>query len=174
MARIIYKQGLEGQNHLECIEGIEIELLNGQKALIYPKYKELPLLDREKIVKWKMEKFAGFKALKVVNAKELTDELYKLGSPAAEFVRQFASEKGGEFDLPTLLAAGEIVEQKNDIDALAETIEGADLLSVAYDVLWSCCRNSFLNVWSVDGNFGFISSDYICSELTVVPISLYR
>lgn len=33
MARIIYKEGLEGQNRLECIEGIEIELLNGQKAL---------------------------------------------------------------------------------------------------------------------------------------------
>lgn len=29
MARIIYKEGLEGQNRLECIEGIEIELLNG-------------------------------------------------------------------------------------------------------------------------------------------------
>lgn len=38
MARIIYKEGCEGQNTLESIEGIEIELLNGQKALIYPKY----------------------------------------------------------------------------------------------------------------------------------------
>lgn len=38
MARIVYKEGLEGQNRLECIEGIEIGLLNGQKALIYPKY----------------------------------------------------------------------------------------------------------------------------------------
>lgn len=34
MARIIYKEGCEGQNTLESIEGIEIELLNGQKALI--------------------------------------------------------------------------------------------------------------------------------------------
>lgn len=38
MARIIYKEGSEGQNTLESIEGIEIDLLNGQKALIYPKY----------------------------------------------------------------------------------------------------------------------------------------
>lgn len=38
MARIIYKEGCEGQNRLESIEGIEIDLLNGQKALIYPKY----------------------------------------------------------------------------------------------------------------------------------------
>lgn len=34
MAKIIYKEGCECQNRLECIEGIEIELLNGQKALI--------------------------------------------------------------------------------------------------------------------------------------------
>ena len=27
MARIIYKEGLEGQNRLECIEGIEIDKL---------------------------------------------------------------------------------------------------------------------------------------------------
>ena len=38
MAKIIYREGMEGQNKLSCIEGIEIELLNGQKALIYPKY----------------------------------------------------------------------------------------------------------------------------------------
>ena len=35
MAKIIYKEGFEGQNELECIE---IELLNDQKALVYPKY----------------------------------------------------------------------------------------------------------------------------------------
>lgn len=40
MARIIYKDGCEARKRLECIEGIEIDLLNGQKALIYPKYSE--------------------------------------------------------------------------------------------------------------------------------------
>ena len=40
MAKIIYKKGCEGQNNLSSIEGIEIELLNGQKVLIYPKYAE--------------------------------------------------------------------------------------------------------------------------------------
>ena len=38
MAKIIYKKGMEEQNSLSSIEGIEIDLLNGQKALIYPKY----------------------------------------------------------------------------------------------------------------------------------------
>ena len=38
MAKIIYRKGMEGQNKLSCIEGIEIDLLNGQRALIFPKY----------------------------------------------------------------------------------------------------------------------------------------
>lgn len=50
MAEIIYKKGCEGQNRIECIEGIEIELLNRQKALIYPKYSEKVMLTgRDKI-----------------------------------------------------------------------------------------------------------------------------
>ena len=40
MARIVYKKGLEGANTLKSIDGIEIDMLNGQKALIYPKYSE--------------------------------------------------------------------------------------------------------------------------------------
>ena len=38
MVKIVYKEGKEGQNKLSSIEGIEINLINGQKALIYPKY----------------------------------------------------------------------------------------------------------------------------------------
>ena len=38
MAKIIYREGCEGQNKLSYIEGIEIDLLNGQRALIFPKY----------------------------------------------------------------------------------------------------------------------------------------
>lgn len=55
MAKIIYKQGMEGQNKLSCIKGIEIELLNGQKALIYPKYAERQMLTREQISKCSAE-----------------------------------------------------------------------------------------------------------------------
>lgn len=44
MARIIYKEGCDGQRDIASIEGIEIELLNGQKVLIYPKYSEYQLL----------------------------------------------------------------------------------------------------------------------------------
>ena len=52
MARIIYKGGCEGQNRLECIEGIEIDLLNGQKALIYPRYSNEELLDLKDRDRW--------------------------------------------------------------------------------------------------------------------------
>ena len=52
MASIIYKNGCEGQNRLECIEGIEIDLLNGQKALIYPKYSNEELLDPKDRDRW--------------------------------------------------------------------------------------------------------------------------
>lgn len=40
MERIIYKDGCDGRRRLECIEGIEIDLLNGQKALELKDYTE--------------------------------------------------------------------------------------------------------------------------------------
>lgn len=52
MTGIIYKEGCEGKNTLENVEGIEIELLNGQKVLIYPKYSEEMLLDMKDRDRW--------------------------------------------------------------------------------------------------------------------------
>lgn len=65
MARIVYKEGLEGQNRLECIEGIEIDLLNGQKALIYPKYAVRQMLSPEQIDKWDAKELTEIKSLKL-------------------------------------------------------------------------------------------------------------
>ena len=67
MAEIIYKKGCEGQNKLSCIEGIEIELLNGQKALIYPRYAERKMLTREQISKWSAKDETEIEALKVTD-----------------------------------------------------------------------------------------------------------
>lgn len=174
MAKIVYKEGLEGQNRLECIEGIEIELLNGQKALVYPKYKELPLLDKERITDWKALELTEIHALKIVDGKELTDELLKLDSPAAKFVRQFQFENHEDFDLPTLFATGEILDQKEDIDALAEIIKGTDLLKNNYDYLWSCCRDSPDGAWFADGNSGFFDNHFLYAELLAVPTKIYK
>lgn len=181
MARIIYKEGCEGQNKIECIEGIEIELLNGYKALVYPKYKELPLLKNTlpllkntKLERWKASGLTEMQAFKVIDGKALTDELLELGSPAAKFVRQFKSDRRGEFDLPTLLAAGEIVDQKIDINALAETIEGADLLRNVYLYFWSCCRHSFYYAWLAIGYHGFLFNHSLYYEASTVPTKIYK
>lgn len=174
MVRIIYKEGCEGQNKIECIEGIEIELLNGWKELVYPKYRKLPLLSKAKIEDWKASELTEIQALKVLDGKALTDGLLELGSPAAEFVRQFKSDRRGRFDLPTLLAAGENVDQKEDIDALAETIEGADLLRDVNFNLWSCCRNSFASAWYANGYCGFFDEYALSCELSAVPTKIYK
>ena len=118
MARIIYKEGCEGQNTLESIEGIEIDLLNGQKALIYPKYSEEVMLPMENIKYYGQEPDTEIAALKETESECLTDALHDCGSPAAEFVHKFRSDKYGRFHLPTLIAAMELQDQKSDIDEL--------------------------------------------------------
>lgn len=174
MAKIIFKEGCEGINKLESIEGIEIELLNGYKALVFPKYKELPLLDAYKVESWKASGITEMQALKVIDGKALTDELLELGSPATEFVRQFKFDRRGGFDLPTLLAAGEISDQMKDIDAIAETIEGADLLRDFCSWIWSCCRNLPSLAWIAGGPYGLFYRCYLDYEFLVVPTKIYK
>lgn len=64
MAKVIYKEGQEGQNRIDCIEGIEIELLNGQKALIYPKYSDEMILPEDKTASWDAKNTSEIEALK--------------------------------------------------------------------------------------------------------------
>lgn len=175
MARIIYKTGHEGQNKLECIEGIEIELLNGDKALVYPKYSERVLLSRDKISKWNAPEETEIDALKLKSAKLKTYSLVSINSPAAIWVDQFSSFKfDSQFSLPTLLAALEIQRQKKNIDALAETIEGADLLRDFTNYVWSCSRCDKYGGWVVNGNYGFAHGSSSYSSYLAVPTVLYR
>lgn len=174
MAKIIYKEGCEGQNKIERIEGIEIELLNGYKALVFPKYKELPLLGENEIKRWNASELTEIQALKVTSGEELSDKLFKLGSPAAKFVRQFKSDRCGAFDLPVLLTAGEIVDQQEYIDAFAEIIEGADVLRDFYSSFWSCCCYSFDSVWCVSNTFKFFGNFDLRFKLLAVPTKIYK
>ena len=173
MARIIYKKGLEGQNRRECIEGIEIELLNGQKALIYPKYAEKWMLPNDKIASWDAKETSEIEALKKEDNLWATGALLSCGSPAAEYVSNFSSDKYGIFGLPTLLAAMELQHQKSEIDALAETIEGADLLRDFTIYVWACSRFSENGSW-VASDFGFATGDGLCYSYLAVPTILYR
>lgn len=174
MARIIYKEGCERQNRLESIEGIEIELLNGQKALIYPKYSEEVMLPMENIKYYGQEPDTEIAALKETESECLTDALHDCGSPAAEFVHKFRSDKHGRFYLPTLLAAMELQHQKNDIDELAETIEGADLLRDFTSNVWSCSRYGENGGWFAYGNGGFAGGSSLYVSYLSVPLVLYR
>lgn len=172
MAKIIYKEGCEGQNRLESIEGIEIELLNTKRVLVYPKYSKKALLDVPGA--WSASPIkTEIKALKFEDAKGATNDLLRAGSDAAKFVRLFRSEKFGEFNIPTLLAAGEILDQKGDIDSLAKAIEGADLLTDYGSFLWSCCRGSSYGAWYALGGFGFFYYVDLYFEFSAVPVSLY-
>ena len=179
MAKIIYKEGMEGQNKLSCIEGIEIGLLNGQQALIFPKYSKEPLLRGEQIDKWNAPNQTEIEALKVEDTNEKTGALAKIGSPAAEWVLHFWVDSNSVFCLPSLLAAMEIQHQKEEIDALAETIEGADLLRDFTSGIWSCSRTSLNGVWFVIGGYVYAgSSGSNCNGLgsacLAVPTILYR
>lgn len=173
MARIIYKEGLEGQNRLECIEGIEIKLLNGQKALIYPKYAELPLLTDDKIAFWDAKRTSEIEALKKDENLWATGALLKCRSPAARYVSNFRSDKHSIFGLPTLLAAMEIQGQKFDIDALAITIVGTDLLCNFTNGVWSCSRFGDYEGWVANVNNGFANYNDLCLPVLAVPIVLY-
>lgn len=173
MARIIYKKGLEGQNRLECIEGIEIELFNGQKALIYPKYEERALLGSEKISEWRATKKTEIEALMLKDTDYETRLLITLESPAAIWIAQFRSSKHGPFNLPSLLAAMELQRQKKEIDVLAETIKGTDRLSNFTSIVWSCSRKSRISGWLASGNAGCSLDDCLCYSYLAVPVILY-
>lgn len=173
MARIIYKKGLEGQSTLKSIEGIEIELLNGQKALIYPKYSDEMILPEDKTASWDAKNTSEIEALKKEDNLWATGALLRCGSPAAEYVSNFHSDKHGIFALPTLLSAMELHDQKNDIDELAETIDGADLLRNYTACVWSCSRCGKYSGWIMCGG-GFTINYDLCGWCLAVPLVLYR
>lgn len=172
MAKLIYKDGCEGLDSLSCIEGIEIELRKGQKALIYPKYAEREIVKEGQIGKWRARGLPQLLALKVDDTNRTTGELLEMGSPAAEWVSQFWSDKHGRFCLPSLWAAMEIQNQRYDIDAIAETIEGADLLKAYTSCVVSCCRHSQHDCWCACGRELLLGCWASCPHL-VVPTIIY-
>ena len=165
---------MEGQNKLSCIEGIEIGLLNGQKALIFPKYSEEKLLESDQITKWDARKLSEMESLKVEDTISETAALFLLNSPAAEWVFRFSTRYGRQFSLPSLLAAMEIQHQEEEIDALAETIEGADLLRDFTSGVWSCSRYNAGFGWIAYGGIGYAYYSSLRTAYLAVPTILYR
>ena len=172
MARIIYKNGCESQNRLECIEGIEIDLLNGQKALIYPRYSNEELLDLKDRDRWLDAGISETRALRLRDNQAATAALLEAGSPAARFVTKFSSERFGRFGLPTLLAAMEITEQEGEIDKLAREIDGADLLEDFSSSVWSCSRYIPSIGWFASGGSGYAGGGSLNSRYVAAPLVL--
>ena len=172
MASIIYKNGCEGQSRLECIEGIEIDLLNGQKALIYPKYSNEELLDLKDRDRWLDAGISEIAALRLMDNQAATAALLEAESPAARFVTKFTSERFGRFGLPTLLAAMEITEQEGEIDKLAIEIDGADLLEDFSCSVWSCSRCGPCSGWYASGSGGYASYSNLFNSVLAVPLVL--
>lgn len=172
MARIIYKDGCEGQNRLECIEGIEIDLLNGQKALIYPKYSKKALLDQKDRGRWPDAEISEITALRLRDNQAATTALLEAGSQAAGFVTKFTSERFGRFGLPTLLAALEITDQKSWIDNLAREINGADLMEDFNSSVWSCSQYNWFCGWYASGGSGYAGNLSLRNRGVAVPLIL--
>lgn len=174
MAKIIYKDRCQGQNNQSSIEGIEIDLLNGQKALIYPKYSEEMILPYEKRALWEAKGMSEIEALKETDTNYETGQLFALDSPAALWVAKFRSDAHGIFCLPSLLAAMELQHQKKEIDALAETIEGADLLRDFTSYVCSCSRYSTYYCWCISDRGRFAHGSRMSDSYLVVPTIIYR
>lgn len=174
MARIIYKDGCDGQKRIESIEGIEIDLLNGQKALIYPRYSNEELLDPKDRDRWLDAGISETAALRLRDNQAATAALLEAESPAARFVTKFTSERFGRFGLPTLLAAMEITEQEGEIDKLAREIDGADLLEDFSSSVWSCSRYSPDVGWIAIGNYGYASGTILGSRYVAAPLVLLK
>lgn len=174
-AKIIYRKGLEGKNTLDAIEGIEISLNDGHKALVYPKYAECQLIcDIFNFEDWEAIEVTEEEALSSSGDKE-NDELYYLNSPAAKYVSQFPSFSFGMRAIPTLAVAKAIVNQMTAIDAQAKKIEGADLLEkeLRYGCgsIWSCTRANDRTCYIVDP-YGYIYLHYVNGMSCCVPCVL--
>lgn len=173
MAEIIYKKGYDGHKPvtLADIEGISLKLLNGETIVVFPRYKYAEFLEKEKLPLYVRKSISEIDALYLTStdATILTDELLSLESPAAKHVRE-----QGAYDLPTLLAVGEIVRQREEIDKLARTIEGADLFDNYGSHIWTCCRVSATYAWNAYGSSGFFFSGFMCSSYLAVPVALLK
>ena len=175
-AKIIFKEGREGEMTLDAIKGIAVPRIDGKTILVYPKYQKGPLLDSEREPDWSQPSCSSIKALleDVDKSKELTDALLCLDSPAAKYVRSI----GEQFNIPSLLTTATIKKYRNGINNLAKKIDGADILPNRLR-LWSCNRSGHKDAWIVkqDSPYhpdGFIGQHMMDSWLfMVVPVSLF-
>ena len=158
----------DAEMKLEDIKGIIVPLLNGKRVLVYPKFKECPLLPESE--KWNGKQMNECDTLyNDSDGRKETDDLLALGSEAAKFVRSVCP--GTEFNLPhnmlILAALYHFWEQFNEIVA---RIDGASELDFP---AWSSAMYSSNNAWYCSGS-GYFYHNYFCYSLMCVPCVLYK
>lgn len=152
---------------LDNLDGIHVPVIDGTKILLYPKYKECALLPDDKVNDWSAK--GQYNPLYAnIDQKEQTDELLKLDSEAAKFVRQF----GKDMALPRQLLA--IAYYKEKIDELSKLL-GGDLLSEISPGWWSCLRygTGTGGAWCVYGSGGTFDGNCMYYSIQSVPVSLF-
>lgn len=158
----------DAEMKLEDIKGIIVPLLNGKRVLVYPKFKECPLLPES--VRWNGKQMNECDTLyNNSDGQKETDDLLALGSEAAKFVRSVCP--GTEFNLPhnmlILAALYHFWEQFNEIVA---RIDGASELAFP---AWSSAMGSSLNACYCN-NYGLFGGSYFYLSFMCVPCVLYK
>ena len=158
----------DAEMKLEDIKGIIVPLLNGKRVLVYPKFKECPLLPES--VRWNGKQMNECDTLyNDSDGRKETDDLLALGSEAAKFVRSVCP--GTEFNLPhnmlILAALYHFWEQFNEIVA---RIDGASELAFP---AWSSAVYSSGSAWDC-GGYGLFDGNCFCYSLVCVPCVLYK
>ena len=158
----------DAEMKLEDIKGIIVPLLNGKRVLVYPKFKECPLLPES--VRWNGKQMNECDTLyNDSDGRKETDDLLALGSEAAKFVRSVCP--GTEFNLPhnmlILAALYYFWEQFNEIVA---RIDGASELAFR---AWSSAMGSSSIAWRYSSG-GYFGSSHFCYSLMCVPCVLYK
>lgn len=158
----------DAEMKLDDIKGIIVPLLNGKRVLVYPKFKECPLLPEG--TKWNGKQMNECDTLyNDSDGRKETDDLLDLGSEAAKFVRSVCP--GTEFNLPhnmlILVALYHFWKQFNEIVA---RIDGASELAFP---AWSSAMLSSYGAWlyNLSGLFHYhpFYRSFLC-----VPCVLYK
>ena len=167
MAKILYKKGCGGQNRLECIEGIQVYTF-GSPLIIYPKYAILPLRGEMPIRMCKGKRRSLIEQLAACD--EYRDYMFWASnhSPAIEFIDRINSGAGRYlFSLPALPSALEISYRWKEIDDIASSIDGADLIDNFSRSVWSSSiHTKKIGIACMDGDIDYCNLRY---EMLIVP-----
>ena len=160
------KEGCQGQKPtINNIEGIAVPLPDGQQFKLMPKYKICALLNENRIAELKNKRYNEAQAIFNNDNKAETDEYLRLDSPAAKHVREFG------YDLPSFTMAAAIVKFIDEINAVADTIEGADIIDEDSHV-WTSCRYRTNSAWFFSGYYGNAYNNNFYNGFLAVPVAL--